>query len=295
MGTRRMISLLLLIVFAMSAATGILFFPYIRGLIGISDEGFWRYLHFVSTSALFVLIIIHILINLKTFGNYLKSSRIFSIIAFSLAIIIFVGILYQGIAGPDRGLTSPIYEEDVRRIRSLPEPNLVSFPEDFEDGQADGWDLGKGWEVKLEDNDYVLACSSDEWSQAFPKAGDGWFDYTLETRVKVIQGEIQIKSRTSERPYNAGYILTLNEDGLHLGRYIVGEYTHLSSSPSFLEYNRWYQISIVMNKTNIEVYVDGEIKLDYNDSDLPLIFGGIAFCTGPDSHAFINDIIVEVY
>ena len=295
MKTRRVISLLLLIVFALSAGTGILFSPAIRLIIGINDEGFWRYIHFISTNAFFGLIIIHILLNLKVLGSYLKSSRIFSIIAFSLAFIIFIGVIYQGILGPERGLPGMIFAQDVQRIRTEPAPTLVSFPEEFKDGKAEGWSLGKGWQVKLEDNDYVLACSSDEWSGASPEAGDGWFNYILESRLKVIKGESQIRFRTSERPYSSGYFVNINEHGLHLGRDINGEYAHLASSLPFLEYNRWYQIRINLNKTNIEVYVNDKSKLDYTDSDLPLIFGGIAFNTGPDSHVLIDDINVEVY
>ena len=141
----------------------------------------------------------------------------------------------------------------------------------------------------------MLAGSSNEWSQASPKAGDGWFNYTLEAMVKVIKGEIQIQSRTSDRPYRSGYILNINEHGLHLGRDINGVYTHLTNSAPFMEYGRWYQIRIILDKTNIKVYLDDELKLDCTDNDLPLIFGRFNFNIAPHSLVLFDNINVEVH
>jgi hypothetical protein len=294
MSTRRVISLLLLMVFAVSAATGVLFSPAIRFLIGISDEGFWRYVHFLSTNILVGLIIVHIIINVKTLGNYLKTARVFSITAFSLATIFFVGIICLGIAGPELGLTSSIYEEDIRRARSATEPTLISFPEGFEDGEADGWNLGQGWEVALENNNYILSSASNDWSRAQAKVS-GWFDYTLTTKVKVINGEFQIHFRESDIPFRSGYMLGMNEDGFYLNREINEEYPFLAGIPPLLEPNEWHQIKIDLNKTNIKVYIDDELKLDYTDNDLPLIFGGFSFNIGPNSHVLFDDINVDIH
>jgi len=168
MKTRRNVSLLLLISFALSAATGVLFSPAMRFLIGISNEGMWRMVHFYVTNAMLILIVIHLIINRKALGSYLHSARIGSITAYSLAVIIFLGIIFYGLNGSELSFKSVFYEEDIHRMRSLPEPTLVSFPEDFKDGKVDGWNLGPGWEVKLEDGNHVLGCFGEKWSGAIP-------------------------------------------------------------------------------------------------------------------------------
>jgi hypothetical protein len=294
MKTRRIISLLLLIVFAVSAATGVLFSPAIKFIIGINDEGFWRYVHFISTNTLFGLIIIHILINIKALGSYLKTARVLSIAAFSLAVLLFAGVIYQGIAGSELGLTGPIYKQTVREIRSAPEPNLVTFPEDFQDSEADGWELGQGWKVELENVNYVLTCSSADWSLATPKAGDGWFDYTLEAKVKVIAGEFQLNFRTSERPYRSRYFLGANDGGFFLNRDINGKGSHLTGCPPCMDKNEWARLKVVLNGTNIKIYFNDTLLLNYTDSDVPLIFGGISVSSGPNSHILFDDFNVAV-
>ena len=53
---------------------------------------------------------------------------------------------------------------------------VASFAEDFADGNADGLNLGTGWEIKLENGNHVLSGLSDNWSQARLKVS-GWFNY----------------------------------------------------------------------------------------------------------------------
>ena len=294
MRTRRIVSLLLCISFALAAATGILLQPFIRFVVGISNEGMWRLVHFYCTNALLVpLIFIHILLNRKALGNYLRVARIRSIFSYTIAVIVLVGVIYFGVSGKDLGFTSLFYEEDLRRARSTPEPTLVSFPEDFEDGNANGWRLGPGWEVKLENGNHVLSGSSDRWSWARPQVS-GWFNYTLESRVKLINGKFQLNFRRGEVPFRSRYILGMDENGFYLSREVNGEYPNLTGGPPFLELNEWHRLKIILNGTNIKVYLDDKLKLDYTDNDLPFIFGGFSFEVAPNSYAFFDDIDVNV-
>jgi hypothetical protein len=293
MTTRRIVALLLCITFALTVATGILFSPYMRFLVGISNESMWRMVHFYCTDAFLFLICYHIYLNRKALGNYLRVSRIGSIFSFTLAVVILVGVVYFGVYGGDLGVKAPWYEAELYRARSTPEPTLISFPEDFEDGDADGWRLGSGWEVKLEDGNHVLSASSEGWSRAMPQVS-GWFNYTLETRVKLISGKFQINFRASDVPFRSGYILGIGETEFYLNREINEEYPNLTGGPPILGLNEWHRIKVVLDGTNIKVYLDDELKLDYTDSDLPFIFGGFSFDVAPNSHALFDDIYVNV-
>ncbi|HEY33080.1 MAG TPA: DUF4405 domain-containing protein [Dehalococcoidia bacterium] len=291
MGTRRTVSLLLCISFALAAATGILFVPVIRLVIGLNNESMWRMIHFYSSDALAVLICFHIILNRKALMNYLRVARIRSILSYAIAALIFVGVICFGLYGSDLGIAAPWHEEELRRA-CLQEPTLISFPEDFEDGKADGWTLGPGWEVIHEDGNYVLSGSNEQWSSAYPK-GSGWFNYTFTTRVKLTSGEFNIGFRRSETPFRSRYLLYMNGEGFGLTREINEEYLNLTGEQLILEPYKWYEVKIVSDGANIKFYLDDELKLDYTDSDFPIIFGSFAFDVGPGSHVRFDDIDVE--
>ncbi len=293
MRIRRITSFLLCIAFAVSAATGILFMPAIRFLVGINNEGFWRLVHFYSTNVLVGLICEHIILNRKALWNYLKTARVLGIFTYTLATIVFTGVIYLGIFGPDLGLTGFFWEETLRRARSTPEPTLITFPENFEDGGTDGWRLSSGWEVKLDAGNYVLSGLSDRWTQAKPQVS-GWFNYTIETRIKLIKGKIHLNLRTSEVPFNAGYALGMSEKELYLNRFIDNKHLNVSGGKPILKLNEWHVLKVILNGTNIKVYLDDELKLDYTDTALPVIFGGFNLNIAPDSNAFFDDINVTV-
>jgi len=86
----------------------------------------------------------------------------------------------------------------------------------------------------------------------------------------------------------------MNDDGFYLSRGINEEYPNLTGGPPVLEPNEWYQLQISLNKTNIKIYCNDELKCDYTDGELPLIFGGFSFFAGPDSHVLFDDINVKV-
>ena len=293
MTTRRIVSLLLCISFALAAATGILLGPLMRFVVGISNEGMWRLVHFYATNVTAGLICFHICLNRKALGNYLRVARIRSLFSYTMAAVMLGGVIYFGVSGGNIGCTNPIYEESLRRARATPEPTLISFPEDFEDGNADGWGLGAGWRVTLEDGNYVLSGSSDRWSWAMPKVS-GWFNYTLETRVKLINGKFHLNFRASEVPFRSKYTLGIGEKDFYLNRVINEEHLNLTGGPPILELNEWHRLKIVLDGTNIKVYLDDELKLDYSDSGFPLMFGGFTFDIAPNSHALFDDINVKV-
>ena len=56
--------------------------------------------------------------------------------------------------------------------------------------------------------------------------------------------------------------------------------------------DRWYQVEIVGVGGHLQVYVDGQLELDYTDTD-PLTRGGIAFELVPDSRVMLDDIQVR--
>lgn len=275
-------------------------FPFARAIDaarGVNIKGLG--LETLSNDLLFLagFAVVFFTIGVILFRNCLVVSRIRSMFSYAMAVVILAGLLCFGFLGGDLRFNNHVslgaFETPPTETPPTPEAIPVSFSEDFEDGNADGWSLGLGWEVKLEDGNYVLSGSGDKWSQAKPKVS-GWFNYTLESRVKLIKGRFQVHFRVREEPFLSRYMLGIGEEEFWMNRGINEEYLNLTGGPPVLELNEWHQLKVALSGTNIKVYLDDELKLDYTDSDFPLIFGGIAFQIGPNSHALFDDIDVRL-
>ena len=82
---------------------------------------------------------------------------------------------------------------DIRSLKvSITE--FEPFIDDFEDGNASGWQLEDGWSVIQDNGNYVLQGTGHKWANA---GSDGWQDYTFETRIKPISfaGGVHINFR----------------------------------------------------------------------------------------------------
>jgi hypothetical protein len=119
---------------------------------------------------------------------------------------------------------------------------------------------------------------------------DGWTDYRLRFRLRLIYGETLLNYR--HNPTEGGftrYIISIRETGLLLSRQEGDTFTQLKGAPAPYALNRGYDIEIVGEGGHIQVYVDGVLKLDYVDND-PILKGSISFETLDDSQAQIDDV-----
>jgi len=162
----------------------------------------------------------------------------------------------------------------------------VLYCENFDDGRADGWDLGPGWKVGREGANYVLAGSEHHWATL---TDHSWDDYRLRFRLKLLQGDIHLNYRLTEGPVR--YFVGFHQGGLSLSRQIRDAFTDLAAADVQHALNRWYQVEIVGWGGHLQVYVDGKLELDYTDR-APLPRGTIAFETLEGSQALVDDIEV---
>jgi photosystem II stability/assembly factor-like uncharacterized protein len=164
----------------------------------------------------------------------------------------------------------------------------VLYQEDFEDGQAQDWELGSGWAI-IQDTagNRVLR---GEGPCAAVYLGDAWGDYTLKLRVKLIRGGIHLNYRVS---LCLRYFIGFNERELYLCKDSSCETSsdlRVISEPHSL--GRWYEVSITGSGGKIEIYVDGTLRLSYTDPD-PLTYGRIALQAVKNSEVYVDDIEVS--
>ncbi len=169
------------------------------------------------------------------------------------------------------------------------------FQDDFEDGIADGWDfsdsegqpLAAPWPIEEDDGSLVLSGSDHTWANI--NFGSQWTDYSLQVKVKLIMGGVHLNCRFGDI---GRYFIAVSENGLSLHKHIWPDTVYdLASDDTPFGINTWYTVKIVCIQDNLQVYVDGQLRLEYSDPDF-LSYGSIAFETLDNSHIHFDDVLV---
>jgi len=175
---------------------------------------------------------------------------------------------------------------DIRSIKII-DIEWPPFADDFEDGNADEWDLESGWSIIQKDDDYILNGVGHKWANT---GSVNWGDYTFETDIKLIQGGVHVNFRLSEK---GRYFLGFNGEGLYLEKQCSNNFTHLGDFEENYVLNHWYNLKIELIGGNIKVYIDGVLKIECTDLE-PLLKGNIAFETLDDSNIYVDDVKVNI-
>jgi len=181
---------------------------------------------------------------------------------------------------------------DIRSLR-IGKVEYPPFNDDFEDGNADEWysqsvvqNVG-GWSIVQENGNYVLQGIDHAWIATGPET---WSDYTFESKVKLIEGSIHVNYRMSE---SRRYAVGMSQDSMYLMK-STGPNTHTQLVNIELHLgNDWNTIKIFGKGSNIKVYVNNELKIDYTDKE-PQLNGGINFESLPNSKIYVDDVHVTV-
>jgi hypothetical protein len=165
--------------------------------------------------------------------------------------------------------------------------------EDFEDGRADGWELGAGWNVvQEEDGNHALQAEEAGWALL---EGSEWGDIHLHFRVKPLDGGLFLFFRGDPaHPGGTSYLAHLMPDGIVLHRR-EAEHSQMVTENLEVVYTvgDWHEIDLIAVEERIEIIVNGESVLTYDDPD-PLGPGIIGFENGdPPVRYLIDDVVVE--
>jgi photosystem II stability/assembly factor-like uncharacterized protein len=171
------------------------------------------------------------------------------------------------------------------QVSSAPEAML--YAEDFEDGQAQDWDLPGGWEVTRDSTGNSVLHGKGHTYAQFQQ--DSWCDYSLVLRVKIVKGRIHLNFRIGGC---TRYFIGLEEQALDLRKTSpCGTHKTLRSVSQKRSRGRWYEVKIAGSGGKIDVYVDGALKLSQIDPE-PLLCGWIGLETLDDSEFFVDDVKV---
>jgi len=171
------------------------------------------------------------------------------------------------------------------------------YDDNFDDGLEDGWSLGTGWNVELDNGEWVLSGEGHNW--ATPDV-DGWVNCIIQARIKIFSEGFHFNFRKSEQRLSptellpCRYLLGITETMLYLSKQRGDDnYTTLYSGNNCLTQEVWHDVRIDMDGSSIMVYLDDALAIDVIDSDQPLLFGNFAFETLDNSHIHFDDIVVS--
>jgi photosystem II stability/assembly factor-like uncharacterized protein len=161
--------------------------------------------------------------------------------------------------------------------------DTVLFEEDFDDGEAQDWELEPGWLVA----DNMLIGQGHSWARPMVEP---WQDFRLQFRLNFQQGTIHLIYRLNDM---GRYFIGFHEHGSYLKKqYWPDTFIDLLDQPvAARDLGRWYDIEISGAGAELRLLVDGELEWQYTDTD-PLNGGSFAFETLDDSTAQIDVIRV---
>lgn len=147
----------------------------------------------------------------------------------------------------------------------------VLFQDDFNDGNADGWYVLEGdWRVV--NYEYIDDRVGAGYRMDVTTVGSpGWADYVYEAQVLVEQREGGLAFRVSDDS-RSGYMTTIRphlQDALLMKAWDFPSMSHvyLDQVAFSASYNTWYTMKVVVEGSNMTVYVDDQPILSATDAE----------------------------
>jgi photosystem II stability/assembly factor-like uncharacterized protein len=161
------------------------------------------------------------------------------------------------------------------------------YSEDFEDGQAQGWELESGWQIINDGGNKVLSGQGHVWARSNQTCSD----CALSFRLKLIKGAIHLVYRMND---SGRYFISFNSSGSNLNKqYWPNTFQNgIKGKTIRHQLNTWHQVEIQANGSRLTFKVDGKTEWTYDDPK-PLSEGSFAFETLDDSRAYLDDVVVS--
>jgi hypothetical protein len=168
--------------------------------------------------------------------------------------------------------------------------------DNFEDGRADGWELGPGWEV-VQEEDGNHALRTEEPGLAVYNRGRDLSNSHLHFRAKPLDSDFFLFFRGDPSypndPGRTSYLAHFMPDAVALHRHEEDQGQLLVGGDSPLTVGEWNEIDVVFLEGHIEIIVNGVPVLTHDDPE-PLGPGVIVFDNvDPPNRYLIDDVVIE--
>ncbi len=164
------------------------------------------------------------------------------------------------------------------------------FFEDFEEG--DIWTKDpKSYDPRWVVVDGMLTTADGVESASTGFGNRQWTDYTLRLKIKLEQGVANVYVRAGHGEGAYGYGVAISENSLNLWKDIDDGKT-LEMVGVTLGLNQFHDVEIAVKGSNIKVYFNGNLEIDYTDTDNPLL-DGFGRLGAQSPGIYFDDVIIE--
>ena len=180
--------------------------------------------------------------------------------------------------------------------------SVVLFQDDFEDNVLDGWLLydalgnfimgnDSPWQIlSSEENHYLKGSTHSIATPNVDGFGDGWI--TVDFRLSS-DSAFHFNVKENEGYNYSRYFIGINEGGIHLNKQHNDSFYDLSAVDINLPPCVWHTIKVVFEGTNIQIFINESLEINYSDSDNPSTFGKVTFETLPEKETNFDNISIQ--
>jgi len=176
----------------------------------------------------------------------------------------------------------------------------IVFTEDFEQGlgnwysysASDAWPA-TGWDTMVEENgNTVLRGTDHNWIDLKDRE---WTNYIFKVKFKIIKERIHFNYRLhKEGDFRRYYIGVSKDRGIYLTRSTPPTHITLIDDVKAQLDDGWHEFKIVGYGNILNIYIDDELLIEYEDVGIPALPGGIAFETLGGAEYLIDDIEIKI-
>lgn len=206
------------------------------------------------------------------------------------ALLFTIGSCTENIPGAlesaDVGSDVAAKTEDTAVVQTL-------FHDDFEDGDAEGWDLmGEGWSIEDDNGNYVLSSSTGSFFAHGFVQHPGWYDFRFKSRIKFVSGNTYCELILRRDNQGQHYWVQVIDGSVALAKEGLGPFEWLARQETDFVHDTWYDFEVVAKHNKIKVYLDGAQKINVKDDDPWGNIGTIGFEVHDNSHVYFDDVWV---
>lgn len=186
---------------------------------------------------------------------------------------------------------------DLDEEPTNPNPKVVLFSDDFQDGNYTGWtkvSSSGSCNVVAEDNNTnnkVLRTGSGTTLITLNNSSYTDFVYQAKVKVDINDANAGIVFRVKDTNNFYMYRLNSSNNKLELYKNVEGVMSLMSSTAFESDSSQWYTIAVMVQGNNIKGYANGELKLEWTNPETELTTGTIGFRTTSNKTLY-DDILV---
>lgn len=176
----------------------------------------------------------------------------------------------------------PILEDDFESGHSLEKWEMWTPPQAPEE---------TSWAVLFDDGNNYLSLTGP----VIAKMGDhDWENYTLKVKVRFMEGPEECHVNVRMGNPAPRYFVRFPEYAICLTKEYMEEFLDVAEATFDRVVGVWYEVKVVCEGINLQVYVDGEQLIDFEDWKNPILSGGIGLEGGPSTEVQFDDVRVDM-